>query len=129
MPPALRLRLGHPLSPSRLRGDGRSLVGATPDAGGDAARTLRRLRPPPADVVTVLDLGSIEQLEPAGIEALRLAALRFDGCGRCLSAVDASAELKRQLLNCGLAAVLRRPDPGALAVIVKVRRRAPDPAG
>jgi hypothetical protein len=73
------------------------------------ADQIRSLGLPPRQKVTELDSTGCDQLDPGPMQLLVSAARRFSANGRTLVVRHASPALRRQLIQEGLASVLRAP--------------------
>lgn len=73
---------------------------------------IRSLGLPPRQEVTELDSTGCDQLDPGVVQLLASAVRRFSANGRTLVVRHASPALRRQLIQEGLASVLRAPRSG-----------------
>ena len=71
---------------------------------------LALTRPPLRQVTTTLELLGPTRLEPCEVEALRAVAVRFFRAERRLEVLADSPQVKRQLLEAGMGALLVRRD-------------------
>lgn len=78
-------------------------------AHGGLTAQIRSLGLPPRQQVTELDSTGCDQLDPRAMQLLASAARRFSANGRTLVVRHASPALRRQLIQEGLASVLRAP--------------------
>jgi hypothetical protein len=83
-------------------------LGPEPVADTPVVRHLALTQPPLRTVTTTLELVDVDHLESSELEALRSVAHRFRRAERRLEVLVDGPQLKRQLLEAGMGALLVR---------------------